>query len=349
MQKRLVNYIGWVGYANLGDEAIFKVNKQLFPKFKFVNIHKNFTSIISFFGGGTLFPEWPFGAQINKYNYAYGIGVKDPSLWGEPKKYYIEAIKKNNFRFLTVRGYKSQEILHKYGIKSDVIGDPALSLKPTNYKHSNYKKIIINVGVPAIKMWGNKDKVLKEVIQFCKYMNQEGYHVYVMPVWDKDVPYCEELAEKANLMIFNDWKNIRKCLDFISDANIVIGEKLHSVVLSAACYVPFISLEYDPKCYEFAHSVGLEKFNLRTDKLSSKRLISIFNNLKKERTQVKKKLKLKVNSYRAIQYSIAKQITADIYAIPDDKLIIKHKKVHYLFDGIYKNILTIKYKSKLFR
>src|SRR5213593_3790455 len=44
-----------------------------------------------------------------------------------------------------------------------------------------------------------------------------------------------------------------------TNAHLVIGEKLHATVLSAAAGTPFVSLAYQPKCLDFAKSLGMEQ------------------------------------------------------------------------------------------
>ena len=45
--------------------------------------------------------------------------------------------------------------------------------------------------------------------------------------------------------------------------------------LAAAANVPFVSLEYQPKCRDFAASIGWEQFVVRTDKISPNGLIDL--------------------------------------------------------------------------
>jgi len=70
--NKTFNYIGWLGHKNLGDEALFIVNQQIFKNVYLTNKHRLYDSPVSLFGGGTLLPEWAYSIQINKYNYAFG-------------------------------------------------------------------------------------------------------------------------------------------------------------------------------------------------------------------------------------------------------------------------------------
>jgi hypothetical protein len=33
--KPIINYVGWIGRGNLGDEGCYRVNKEIFQPYKF--------------------------------------------------------------------------------------------------------------------------------------------------------------------------------------------------------------------------------------------------------------------------------------------------------------------------
>src|SRR5882757_820356 len=49
--------------------------------------------------------------------------------------------------------------------------------------------------------------------------------------------------------------------------------KLHAAVLASAANVPCVVLEYQPKCLDFAASIGWERFTIRTSQLTADQLI----------------------------------------------------------------------------
>ena len=53
----------------------------------------------------------------------------------------------------------------------------------------------------------------------------------------------------------------------------MVNLKLHAGFLAAAANVPLVSLEYQPKCRDFAASIGWEEFVIRTDRLQTGRLL----------------------------------------------------------------------------
>lgn len=53
----------------------------------------------------------------------------------------------------------------------------------------------------------------------------------------------------------------------------LVAVKLHAGILSAAANVPFVLLEYQPKCRDFALSIGWQDFAPRTDEINEAVLI----------------------------------------------------------------------------
>ncbi len=59
----------------------------------------------------------------------------------------------------------------------------------------------------------------------------------------------------------------------------MVGERLHACVLAAAAGRPFVSIEYRPKLRDFADSVGMGEYLVRTDEISSGRLTELVGHL----------------------------------------------------------------------
>jgi len=314
-----INYVGWVGHKNVGDEALFLVNKKLFNSYKLVPLNnKLIHSGITLFGGGTLLPMWTMSTARNaRYNYAFGVGVRNPIFWGKFEAVMIEQIKRFRFRFVGVRGNFSRKLLKNWGIASEVVGDPVLILEPQSYTKKE-EKIAINVSSPPDGLWGNAQDLMNETIKLCKTLKKH-YDLVLISFYLDDVPLIEKIAQKTGVTVFGDWMNIQNTLDFLSSCNLLIGQKLHANIFSAAAYTPFISLEYQPKCLDFAESVGYEKYNLRTDHATAKRVMGLLDDLLRHWDNMRDLLIANVEMYRKRIKSFASQIINDIDSLPDDK------------------------------
>ena len=309
-----VTYIGWLGYQNIGDEAFLPANMRLFPDCQLVPNNRRFESKITLFGGGTLFPRWPVWIMKNKYNYAIGIGMRSPSFWGPPHPWQIEILREFDFRFLGVRGPHSQEILASYGIESTVTGDTALILEPDSYESTESGLVGINVTKTGRfkhdkgpNIWGfDEEQLINVMMRVCSKLEAMGYRLLLLSFHPDDTVYLKKIAKSLKKVeVLSNTTDPIRLLNAVARCEFLIGEKLHSTVFSACCYVPFISLEYRPKCLDFTASLGLEDFTVRTDELSAERILDLFGELSQNGTQYSENLRLKVNRQRELlrQYS----------------------------------------------
>lgn len=343
--KRAVTYVGWVGHRNIGDEATHLINTKLFNQYRLIPTIKEKFSKVSLFGGGTLLPDYAVASYPNKYNYAIGIGVKNPNFWGPFDSYTKEMLKSYRFRFLGVRGNISRRILRDLDIEAQVVGDPVLLLEPKSYQKKNERLIALNVGVSSDRTWGDSECLLKEITAFGKHLKKAGYRIVLVPFWENDLPYINRLSQAVGVDIFDEWTDVQKVLNFIASCHVLIGQKLHSVVFSAATYTPFICIEYRPKCLDFTESVGFEKYTIRMDHVRAPKLTKLFCDLSDNWVDNRNLLMEKVVGYRRTLRQFAAQIIDDIESLPKDKWEIPgaiHTVGSRIFWGsdffLYKNV-----------
>ncbi len=207
-------------------------------------------------------------------------------------------------------------MLAKWGIKSEVIGDVSFSLHPSRSIKRVDNKIAIAVGSDGI-LWGmNEERLLVEVAKVCRNLRREGYDLVLIPFWEKNVQRLKKFSDEEGISLFDDWFDIQSTLDLIASCKIVVGEKLHSLGLSAAAGTPFIALEYQPKCRELAQSVGFEKYIVRTDNASEERIMNLFRNLSDGYDEMKEVLETRVDFYKKKQKQFAKCIIQDVESLP---------------------------------
>lgn len=322
----MITYIGWVGHHNLGDEALYSVNQKIFDSYHLIpscarRRRKDWKqySKITMFGGGTVFPRWPSFILPNEFNYAYGIGVRNPSFWGDFPSFLIKQIKKFNFRYLGVRGNISKKILKKWGLNSEVIGDPCLLLKTSQLMKKEDTRIAINVGSDS-QIWGrNRERVLIEITKLCKNLKKGGYNLILIPFNTQSLKYIEKIANITKTNVFRDWQNIQAVVDIIGSSCVLIGEKLHSLVFSAATSTPFISIEYRPKCYDFVESVGFEQYNIKTSEMTYERIMRMLNEIIINRRELHKLLEENVDVLQKKLINASQHIRRDIESLPEKK------------------------------
>jgi polysaccharide pyruvyl transferase WcaK-like protein len=79
-------------------------------------------------------------------------------------------------------------------------------------------------------------------------------------------------------------------LSKIENFDLFVALNMHTGILAAAANVPFVSLEYHPKCRDFAATLGWEEFLIRTDQLEPGTLIgcvsALISQLDTKRTEL---------------------------------------------------------------
>ena len=196
---------------------------------------------------------------------AHGDGPRlveqELELWAEPL---------SKLASVAVRGPRSVEVLAAVGIEAEAVGDPALLLADARPHDRVHERLLgLNAG-SSDGLWGGRpDAVVDAVAEVGRHMLARGWTIRLVPLSPPDVPVLREVAGRldgrAELVAgYLDLETLRAA---IRECHVFMGEKLHSLVLAAASYVPAVALEYHPKCRDFQRSLGREHLVARTDAL----------------------------------------------------------------------------------
>ena len=336
INKNILGYIGWLDQKNLGDEAMFYVFENIFKNYTIFpyNKIKTFSALENyirpkslkacFLGGGTLinspgffnhFKEiFYYFPQIPKFT--FGCGVQDPIFWDKIEKWdnelesWVKYLKK--CEYVSVRGPLSKELLKKTGFNhAEIIGDIALSLSNDKiYKKTKDKNLGFNIGTSYGRVWGNEETILNKSIELIKNLIKQGWNINLFSVWQNDIQYIKQLRDKINshIKIFHAYKSISETLKFLHTCDVVIGEKLHSVILAHCTHTPAIMLEYRPKCLDYMMSMEMENFNIKTNNIDVLNIIELVNEIYSDTYYYQKKLKAKTDYYKNKQIKTSEHL-----------------------------------------
>ncbi len=332
-KNRQLIYYGWLGNHNLGDEALYKAISSIFSSYhyKFVPIQADAFygfnseySPVTIVGGSTGIPDWMECLRPTRYSYVFGAGVKDPSFYGydyvftQKQKLSVWKNRLKSFRYIGVRGEISKQTLAKWGIDSQVIGDPAFSLRPSESFEKAEKRIAINFGSDGI-LWGMNDShVVGEIANIIRILKTEGYEVILVPFNGKNAPRVQQVANQEAVSFFDNWFNVESTVNLLASCKLLIGERVHSLVLSAAAGTPFVGIEFQPPCYEVAQSVGFEDYIIRTDTVSAAKILNLLKILMENYEDMRRQLISRVELYRKKQAEFATQISKDIESLTEN-------------------------------
>lgn len=216
----------------------------------------------------------------------FGTGVYSPEFgssqpgWKDRRKEWAEIL--NALPVIGVRGPQSKALLEDAGARNVVIGgDPAVAFHTSHGLNrpasDKLRRIGINCGSITGGMWGNPAVLDEALIESARQLSNSGVAVDLFAVCPEDLRACERVARVAGLPQSAVLPLLATSRDFFVQAgnwDLVIALKLHAAVLAAAASVPMLVLEYRPKCLDFASSIGWQQFVLRTDAVSSQRILT---------------------------------------------------------------------------
>ena len=291
----LIGYLGWHGRGNLGDDAIYDAVRAQVPEARFLDIPRFPIEVIASYatgldrtlrrstlvvGGGTVVGRRPWrrwtsramGLNRTSGNYAIGVGVEDPGFVGRKSgsekgelKHWPRIL--SEFSVVSVRGPRSAELLSDIGLNVDVSGDPALLL-PRPEVVADDGLIGVNLGF-GDDLWGHDPaRVVDEVSKAVTRLSADGYRFVGILMNRDDRRWTERALGGVPAEIVHPADANAAAAEF-ARCSVVIASRLHAGILAALSETPTITLEYQPKCRDFALSIDDERSLIRTDEISS--------------------------------------------------------------------------------
>jgi polysaccharide pyruvyl transferase WcaK-like protein len=292
----LVAYLGWHGRGNVGDDAIYDAVRLQLPDATFLDLprfpheviraratglNRSLRHGVQVMGGGTLVGTRYFRRLVkrglaltgNNGSYAIGVGVEDPDFVRRKYGSGTDELKRwapllSEFRTVSVRGPRSAELLSEVGLNVEVSGDPALLL-PRPAVAPEDGLIGVNLGFGDDDLWGQDPAtVANEISVALRHLASQGHRFVGILMNPADRRWTESALDgiAADIVAPGDAQGAAHEL---ARCSVAVVSRLHAGILAAISATPVVSLEYLPKCRDFARSINDERSLIRTDKLSS--------------------------------------------------------------------------------
>jgi polysaccharide pyruvyl transferase WcaK-like protein len=152
-----------------------------------------------------------------------------------------------------VRDKDSAELLKKLGIQNVTIGsDPALSYFKSL---SGSQTVRSDILLLSLRLWpGFSEKEWKQSIEMAKKVAKENHLKLILMEMDlkngKEIALLRKVANDHNIEIFEP-TSAEAAYKAIEKAKMLIGMRLHSLIMSYAADTPFTAIPYSQKVKSF--------------------------------------------------------------------------------------------------
>jgi len=306
-----IRYLGWLKTSNLGDLALYRGIQRLFEPSRVEPDAPEPDAVM--IGGGTLLFRSTFLEQFRTavdsapHRVVFGTGAAAPGFVEVFRPDAWNAILSPCF-YVGVRGPGSRRLLQEHGFSGpvEVIGDPALLLPPPS-SHGQTRRedaIVFNICNPRrARAWGfDNERVRRAVIEAASRLIAAGRSLTFISFDSKNDAYVRsavsDIRRSDRVEFVAGYESLEHTLQLLAGAHLVIGEKLHATVLAAAAGTPFVSLAYQPKCTDFAESLGREDLLLSLGRITAADILAKIEEVEANRATIAHQLEEKVEWYR---------------------------------------------------
>lgn len=178
------------------------------------------------------------------YVYAQGIGPLTGRLGRA-----VAGLALRRASYVSVRDQASLDEVRALGADAEVAADPAIGLTPLPPRATSDRPTIV-VAVRPAPGWAQ----LEEAFVAALRKLGEGHRLtFVAMQPAQDGPLAIRLAARVGpYTTVADYADLDELREHIGSAALVIGMRLHALILAATAGVPFVAVPYDPKVEAFA-------------------------------------------------------------------------------------------------
>lgn len=307
-----VGYLGWVNQGNVGDELMLMAHKQIMTGTRIAALpllgpsrrvlalrHAHAQTIL--LGGGTLVGLDGWAKRLRSVLESvrhdrlvvFGPGVEERGFGAHAARVTDEGISMwrallEEAEYIGVRGPRSQEALASLGIPSEVVGDPALCVPLRRQASDADSRPVLSINLTDVNVTLDGVSGWRDVLaQSAAQLARTGYTLaaFGMDQGDTEATIRRLAAHGADPDRIVAHHRIDGVLDLLRSSTLVISERLHGAISAANIGVPFIHLGYRPKAYDFAESIGAERFVVGSGRPTTEAVSRLVESALSERSQ----------------------------------------------------------------
>ncbi len=228
--------------------------------------------------------------------YAQGIGPVN-----EPRNRTLVAKILNKVQAITVRDFDSRRELMEMGVRREIMVavDPVLGIAEESIDEAQGLNLLRQAEagfvdgkktlMVAARNWQHSDHFFKEIAGSCDAMAEQGWQVVFLPFhYPEDVEASRNIAAlmKQDAIVLNGNYSPQETMAILKNANLIMGMRLHSLIMGAALLKPMVGLSYDPKVTSFMQLLR-QPDCYDVDSVEAAQLIRSMNRLREQTEQEK--------------------------------------------------------------
>lgn len=190
-------------------------------------------------------------------------------------------------KLVTVRDQESKQLLHSIGVKAPihVIADPAFQVKPP--KETLPKNRNLQIGVTAVPFYhagywpeGDKTKYNDYINGMARNLdnllqeNTDANVNFFATKHPQDIAVTKDIKElmicKERCNIYDEALDHTEIVRLSSEQDIIIGTRLHSLILALVTKTPIIAVSYHHKVEDFMSLIKCDDLMVPIDKLNKR-------------------------------------------------------------------------------
>ena len=261
------------------------------------------------------------------------IGISVGEIWKPETKVIIPKVL-NQVDFLAVRDVQSKNKLEELGVHNSihVMSDLALQGIPETFSQSiRPANQPLQVGISVRHLSGRGLSVdvdiypnlQKEIAALADFLVEEyGAIVHFLPFRTHQYSYHPTDDDYVSILsvlrysrystqfvVHRYFESLQDLNKLIGSLDLMVGMRLHSLILSAGLGVPIIAAEYDPKVRGFMEEIGQSKHSIPLDCFDKVQLQPMIENILGDPLKARKQIQSGVESYRQRMTEVEQALT----------------------------------------
>jgi len=200
--------------------------------------------------------------------YSQGIG---PVNYKRNRR--LTAFVLNRVDGITVRDAGSKKDLLDMGVKKEIIvsADPVLGFSAEDIKIEKGRELLERVDVNindgkimgiSVRPWKTAEANFIALAEACDNLALQGWQIVFIPMhFPEDIQASREVAKhmKEKAFLLKENYTPSEALSIYKAADMVIGMRLHSLIMAAVVEKPLVAISYDPKVDRFMGLLGIDR------------------------------------------------------------------------------------------